>query len=362
MDDAMIALVGQSCDGDGNASRRSAQAFPITLAPGAKFSDAKESFSEMLGVPSEQLIRLTTVDGHIVLPGQPVPEEPLVLEVDKRAFDRLTGSGSGSYVGGSKISFSLISNITGSGSGGYVGGSKISFSLISNIVIPLIIVSLLFAGWAIILGGLASASNQCSDDVAAWMFSNLFAWGSQSLSVQISGINLEWTCGLSLSLFWTIIMIEFVMVIIPAIVLLLKASSFSADTKGSWAYIITCTLNIVTAVLCLLAFTVVPGAYYAQAIDQVLVPSSLLGLPINASNDPTFQLYTTPANYVRAVEVMAAGVIILLFANFAWIYAQACGKMIPEEFVMCAPKSKAPAGDAMSPAMTPTKSPTVMSV
>jgi hypothetical protein len=38
-----------------DASRRSAQSFPITLAPGAKFCDAKNDFAGMLGTPVEQV-------------------------------------------------------------------------------------------------------------------------------------------------------------------------------------------------------------------------------------------------------------------------------------------------------------------
>ena len=67
--------------------------------------------------------------------------------------------------------------------------------------------------------------------------------------------------------------------------------------RGSWAYIITCSLNILTALLAFEAFTVVPGAYYAN-------------------------VEVVPSKYVTAVQVMAAGVIILLTANFLWILSQ----------------------------------------
>eukprot|EP00798_Chlamydomonas_sp_ICE-L_P018577 gene18577-25086_t len=93
-----------------NGSRRSAQAFPIAIAPGAKFSEAKETFGEMLGVPPEQIICLTTADGGIVLPGQSIPEEPLILEVERRAFDMLTGAGTFASPG-SPLSMGAISNV-----------------------------------------------------------------------------------------------------------------------------------------------------------------------------------------------------------------------------------------------------------
>ena len=37
-----------------NGSRRSAQSFPIDLPDGIKFSEAKESFAEMLAVSTDQ--------------------------------------------------------------------------------------------------------------------------------------------------------------------------------------------------------------------------------------------------------------------------------------------------------------------
>lgn len=309
-----------------NASRRSAQAFPISLGPGAKFSEAKESFAEMLGVGPEQIIRLTTADGHIVLPGQTVPDEPLILEVERRAFDRLTGAGT----------FAPMEQVW-------------QPKTIASIVFPSLVVFFLFVGFAIILGGLASASQQCSsNDISAYMFANLFYWGASI--AQAGGISLKFICGLGLSLFWFIIFLEFLICIVPGIILLFWAGSFSADTKGSWAYIITCTLNITTAVLCFLAFTVVPGAYYAQAIDNIYIGSEAVGVP---------------ARYVSAVQVMAAGVIILLVANFSWIYSQACGKMIPEDFTCCdmgcggGPKTQEQPQTGIVPAYSPTSPPTV---
>lgn len=305
-----------------NGARRSAQAFPISIAPGAKFSESKETFGDMLGVPPEQILRMTTADGHIVLPGQTIPDEPLILEVEKRAFDKLTGAGA--YT---------------------PGGSMVSSKALGSVVLPLIIVFLMFAGWGILLGGLASASAQCQDEyIGAGLIARLFPWGTNS-PAYVPEISLKFSCGLSLSLFWFIIMLEFVMCILPAIILLVKAGSFSADTKGSWAYIITCTLNILTALLCIMAFIVVPGAYFAQVADFVIV-------------SPDVQI-PVPSNYVKTIQTLAAGVIILLVANFAWIYTQACGKMIPEDF-MCMPPKKAPEADVG--AMTPGKAATVVSV
>eukprot|EP00798_Chlamydomonas_sp_ICE-L_P009086 gene9086-16207_t len=417
-----------------NGSRRSAQAFPIAIAPGAKFSEAKETFGEMLGVPPEQIIRLTTADGGIVLPGQSIPEEPLILEVERRAFDMLTGAGT--FAGpGSPLSKEAISNVffpaIVTGAGTFASpGSPLSMGAISNVFFPALVVFVMFCGWAIILGGLASASDLCmTDSTSAWLLSNLFAWGSNSATVFASKINDEYICGLSLSLFWFIIFLEFFLCIMPAIILLFKAGSFSADTKtefrvstarsgsrefftplcqppwhraiyvtptqrkprqmgvqregapardrkvqvvlcptdaawaawggsdasaeiwgswayiipctlkiattiliiqatttGSWAYIITCTLNITTTILIIQAYVVVPGSYYAGAINQALIPIRQVapGTPANFADPFDSVLRDVPADYVRAVQTMAAGVIILLVANFCWIYAQVC--------------------------------------
>eukprot|EP00798_Chlamydomonas_sp_ICE-L_P031307 gene31307-6454_t len=317
-----------------NGTRRSAQAFPIALPPGVKFSESKDLFGDMLGVPPEQIVRLTTTDGQIVLPGQSIPEEPLLLEIDRRAFDRLTGSGTFTAVGQVYPAKTFVVHAW-----------------------PVLVVFLMFAGFSILLGGLASASEQCqSDPVAAWLISNLFSLNSNTLSVLSSGINEEFTCGLALSLFWFIILCEFFLCIIPAFILLVWAGSYSADSKGSWAYIITCTLNILTALLCLEAFVVVPGAYYVGVVNTVTSP--YMG---GAAQD-------MPANLVHAVQVLAAGVIILLVSNFCWLFTQACGKMIPEQFMLGVflAKSKADKQQvAMAldgPMGTPTKSPTVMSV
>eukprot|EP00798_Chlamydomonas_sp_ICE-L_P027920 gene27920-12945_t len=284
-----------------NGSRRSAQAFPIAIAPGAKFSEAKETFGEMLGVPPEQIICLTTADGGIVLPGQSIPEEPLILEVERRAFDMLTGAGTFASP-----------------------GSPLSMGAISNVFFPALVVFVMFCGWAIILGGLASASDLCmTDSTSSWLLSNLFAWGFNSAT----------------------------------------AGSFSADTKGSWAYIITCTLNITTTILIIQAYVVVPGSYYAGAINQALIPIRQVapGTPANFADPFDSVLRDVPADYVRAVQTMAAGVIILLVANFCWIYAQACGKMIPEEWVGFGKKALAtdPASGMTSPITTPARPATV---
>jgi hypothetical protein len=71
--------------------------------------------------------------------------------------------------------------------------------------------------------------------------------------------------------------------------------------RGSWAYIVTCTLNILTALLCYEAFVVVPGAYFADENDN-----------LSGKGQAT-------------IKAMAAGVIILLTSNFVWIICQVTG-------------------------------------
>lgn len=266
-----------------NASRRSAQSFPIDLPDGIRFIDAKAEFAGMLGVPPEQIVRLTTADGLVVLPGQAVPGGALILEVERRTFDHLTGSGS------------------------FEKPPFLSTASLYNILLPSLVVFCLFAGYCIILGGISSASAQCkNDEKAAIAFQTLFTWPPNP-----NGVNNQFTCGLSLSLFWWIITADLILVILPAIVLLLWADSFNNDIKGSWAYIMTCTINITTALLCLEAWVVVPGAYYANRTDDM------------------------PQKFSAAVETMAAGVIVLLVAHFTWILCQSRGKMIPETFQCC---------------------------
>lgn len=308
-----------------NASRRSAQAFPISFADGAKFSDAKGDFAAMLGVPPEQIIRLTTAEGHIVLPGQEVPSGSLILEVERRAFDKLTGAGS----------FTPLEGCW-------------SWRTLWNSVLPSLVVFGMFAGFTIILGGIASASSLCkTDDVAAQLFQQLFSWNQAPADV-----NEQFVCGIGMSLFWWVISMELVVIIVPSIILLFWAGSFNADTKGSWAYVITCTLNILTALLCVEAFTVVPGAYYAMVQDNV------------------------PSRYVAATQTMAAGVIVLIVSNFMWIFCQAFGKMIPEIFQCCGccstllspasgehvPMQTTGVVSSYSPLSTPTKAPAVVAV
>jgi hypothetical protein len=63
-----------------------------SLRPGSSLYGG-QCLSDDLAFPcfriASQIIRMTTAEGHIVLPGQEVPAGTLLLEVERRAFDKL---------------------------------------------------------------------------------------------------------------------------------------------------------------------------------------------------------------------------------------------------------------------------------